>query len=480
MAKKASLVFIPAPAVGHIVSAIELAKVLIARDHRLSLTVLIIKIPNSPSFDALIEALITSVTAIRFIYLPQLQFPTPDRAQSTEGLISVFIDDHKPFIKDTITQLFLATESESEPTRSRLAGLVVDFFCTSMIDVANELGVPSYLFFTSSVCFLSFMLHLPNLDTQTHNDFKDLETELVIPGFINPVPPHVLPLAVSSKKQDGYTWYLYHSRRFSETKGIIVNTFAELEPYAASFLSGNDGIPPVYPVGPLLDLQGQMHSVMDQTKFESIKRWLDNQPPSSVVWLCFGSFGSFGVPQVQEIARGLERSGHRFLWSLRQPSVGLSNPTDYVNHEEVLPEGFLDRTAERGLVCGWVPQVEVLAHPAIGGFVSHCGWNSTLESIWFGVPVAAWPLYAEQHLNAFEMVKELEGLVVELRLDYRGGDDLVTAEEVERAVRSLMDSDCKMRMRIKEMQEKSRKTLIDGGSSFNSLVCLIKDILDES
>ncbi|KAJ4981138.1 hypothetical protein NE237_031975 [Protea cynaroides] len=351
------------------------------------------------------ESFCTSITAICFIYLAQLKFPSPGIA-----ILPIFIDNHKPFIKDTITQLFLTTESESEP---HLAGLVIDLFCTSMIDVANELGIPSYLFFTSNAVFLSFMLHFPILDAQIHTNFKDLETELIVPGFINPVPPHVLPSGVSSKRRYGYTWYLYHGRRFKETKGINVNTFAELEPQAVSFLSCNGGIPPVYPVDPLLDLQGQMHSRLDQTKFESVKRWLDNQPPSSVVWLCFGSFGSFG------------RSGHPILWSLRQPSRGFSSPTDYVNHEEALPEGFLDRTAERGLVCGWVPQVEVLAHPAIGGFVSHCGWNSTLESIWFCVPIA-------------------------------------------------------VRMRIKEMQEKSKKTLMDGGSSFISLECLIKEMLNEN
>ena len=73
--------------------------------------------------------------------------------------------------------------------------------------------------------------------------------------------------------------------------------------------------------------------------------------------------------------------------------------TDYANLEEVLPEGFLDRTMSIGKVIGWAQQVAVLTHSAIGGFVSHCGWNSILESIWYGVPVATWPLYAEQQLN---------------------------------------------------------------------------------
>ncbi|MCI68776.1 UDP-glucose flavonoid 3-O-glucosyltransferase 6-like, partial [Trifolium medium] len=79
---------------------------------------------------------------------------------------------------------------------------------------------------------------------------------------------------------------------------------------------------------------------------------------------------------------------------------------------------FLDRTAEIGKVIGWAPQVQVLAHPATGGFVSHCGWNSTLESIHYGVPIATWPLFADQQTNALELVSELK-MGVEIALDYR-------------------------------------------------------------
>ena len=154
------------------------------------------------------------------------------------------------------------------------------------------------------------------------------------------------------------------------------------------------------------------------------------------------------------------------------------------DYEELLPDGFLKRTQGRGMVCGWAPQVEVLAHKAVGGFVSHCGWNSTLESLWFGVPIVTWPIYAEQQINAFQMVREL-GLGVELRLDYscnpfgNVGDsgDLVTAAEIERAVRCVMDTENVVRERVREMGEKSRKALVDGGSSFASLVCLVEDML---
>ncbi|XP_042478188.1 anthocyanidin 3-O-glucosyltransferase 2-like [Macadamia integrifolia] len=477
--KKVELVFLPIPFMGHIVSMTELAKNLIARDHRISITILIIKFPTTPDVNARIQSLSGSVARIRFNELPHLDLPSPNTAQTPEAMVCTFIEGHKPLVKNKLTQLFFTPES-SDAKPDRLAGLFIDMACTTMIDLANELGIPSYIFYPSNACILGLSLHLPALDTHIHSDFMDSETELTIPSFNHSVPPQFLPMCLWSKNHSGFTWATYHSRRFKDARGIIVNTFSELEPYAVHSFSLDDSIPPVYPVGPLVDLQGLIHSQFDRTQFRSTKRWLDDQPTSSVVFLCFGSMGSFSAPQVKEIAVGLDRSGHRFLWSLRQPpQEGEVSPTAYTNLEEVLPEGFLDRTTKRGLVCGWVPQVDVLGHRAIGGFVSHCGWNSILESLWFGVPIAAWPLHAEQHLNAFEMAKELGGLVVELRLDYRGGDDLVMAEEVERAVSCLMDSDCKVRKKVKNIEENSRRALMDGGSSFISLGCLIEDLMDE-
>ncbi|KAL4283208.1 hypothetical protein GQ457_16G009480 [Hibiscus cannabinus] len=187
--------------------------------------------------------------------------------------------------------------------------------------------------------------------------------------------------------------------------------------------------------------------------------------PTAVVFLCFGSVGSFKAPQVKDIALGVERSGLRFLWSLRVPSP-------HNDASEMLPEGFLERVQGRGM-----PQLKVLAHKAIGGFISHCGWNSIIESLWFGVPIVTWPMYAEQQLNAFKMAMEL-GLAVEIRLDYRkDSDELVMADEIEKAVGKVMDGESEVRKNVKEMAEMTRKCIMEGGSSFNSIAKLIQDML---
>ncbi|KAL6205943.1 hypothetical protein ACLB2K_023195 [Fragaria x ananassa] len=176
-------------------------------------------------------------------------------------------------------------------------------------------------------------------------------------------------------------------------------------------------------------------------------KWLDDQPSSSVVFVCFGSMGSLTGPKVRELAIGLEWAKVRFLWSLREPPKALGLSSKYMDLEKAVDD-LLER-----IKC----------------------WDG-LESAWYGVPIATWPIYAEQQMNAFEMVKELE-LAVGIKIEHRDYDVLVTAEEVERAVTCLMDGDDPVKRKAKEMKEKSRKAVMENGSSFTSLARLIDDIM---
>ena len=469
MMKKVELIFVPLPAIGHLVSFVEFAKLLVGRDDRISVTFLIMKQPMEHSALTNYIHSVSASDSIRFLHLPE---PDPSSSSSSPNLVFInMIQRQKPLVRDAVHQLI-----RGEP--GRLAGIVIDMFCTPMIDVANEVGVPSYLFFPSSAACLSFMLHFQALKDHHGVDvteFAGSDAELAIPGFINPVPARVLPATMVDKEGGGSTAFLDQIRRFREAKGILVNTFAELESHAVdSFVDGTT--PPIYPVGPLLNFH---HHTKKDGDLDVIQ-WLDDQPASSVVFLCFGSFGAFHVDQIKEIANGLENSGHRFLWVLRRspPKGEVAMPSEYANVEEVLPEGFLDRTSNIGKIIGWAQQIEVLAHPAIGGFVSHCGWNSTLESIWYGVPVATWPMYAEQQLNAFYIVKELE-LGIEIRLDYnKETSDLVHAQEIEDGIRSLMVDSSDIRKKRAEIKDKCTKALIEGGSSSSSIQRLIGDLIN--
>lgn len=133
-------------------------------------------------------------------------------------------------------------------------------------------------------------------------------------------------------------------------------------------------------------------------------RWLDRQPAGSVVYANFGSVASLSIRQIYELALGLQASNQPFLLVVR--------PKD-ASHEEarlpLLPESFTAHAQGVGLVqLEWVNQVDVLSHPAVGGFLTHCGWNSTLESICRGVPLLAWPIQADQKLNCRSVLLTLK------------------------------------------------------------------------
>ncbi|KAI3504127.1 hypothetical protein L1887_32672 [Cichorium endivia] len=476
----AQLVFIPAPVIGHIRSTIDLAKLLVNRDQRLSIAVLVINPPSGSRSGSAITTYIESLTKkaierIHFIELPQDETLPERDPKAPMTFVNNFINSHQKYVRNVVSGLI------SQPGSGRLAGFVIDMLCTGMIDVANELNVPTYIFFTSNAAYLGFQFYIQTLCDDHGKDviaLSNSDAEITVPGFVKPVPTKVFPSGFDTK--EGLDYVLLITRKFKEAKAIIVNTFLELEAHPIDSLSSNSSIPSVYPVGPVLNLEGGAGKESEN----DVISWLDSQAPSSVVFLCFGSLGSFDQVQVKEIAYALERSRRSFLWSLREPPSPeqISRATgDYADPGLVLPEGFLDRTAGIGKVIGWAPQAAVLAHDAVGGFVSHCGWNSLLESLWFGVPVATWPIYAEQQMNAFEMVVEL-GLAVEIKLDHKkdlfnGKSDIVTSEEIESGIRRLMEDDG-VREKMKAIGKKSRETVREGGSSYASVGCLVGDFIN--
>ncbi|KAJ6300822.1 hypothetical protein OIU76_021592 [Salix suchowensis] len=341
--KKSELVFVPSPGVGHLVPAVEIAKLMVKRDDRLSITVLLVDLPND------------------------------EQTSSGITFLGSFIESQKPHVKNAVLKL----QSESSSESTQLAGFVVGMFCTTMIDVANEFGVPSYVFFASSAAALSLMLYMQALNDEKNVDtteFKDSDAEFMLPGIINPVPAKVLPSVVFNK--DWHPLYFGNARRFKEAEGIMVNTYVELESQVINAFS-NGKTPPLYPIGPILNLKGDGHDVgsAETNKNKDIMEWLDDQPPSSVVFLCFGSMGSFGEEQLKEIARALEQS--------------------------------------------------------------------------------------------------------EYRKDFRAENDvIVSADIIEKGIRSVMEQDSEVRKKVKAMSEMSKKALLDGGSSHSFMGRLIEDMMN--
>ncbi|KAH7557711.1 hypothetical protein JRO89_XS11G0207000 [Xanthoceras sorbifolium] len=190
------------------------------------------------------------------------------------------------------------------------------------------------------------------------------------------------------------------------------------------------------------------------------------------------AFGLFSVDQLKEIAVGLEKSGRRFLWVVRNPpsnenqSVAISAQPD-PDLDSLLPNGFLDRTKERGLVVkNWAPRVDVLNHDSVGGFMIHCGWNSVFEAVCTGIPMVAWPLYAEQRFNRAMMVEEIKIALPMVESE----NEFVSSTEVEKRVRELMDLDAEegylIRKQTIAMRNEAKAALGESGSSHVALTDL--------
>ncbi|KAL0422392.1 UNVERIFIED_CONTAM: 7-deoxyloganetin glucosyltransferase [Sesamum latifolium] len=164
-----------------------------------------------------------------------------------------------------------------------------------------------------------------------------------------------------------------------------------------------------------------------------------------------------------EFVWGLSSSNQHFLWIIRP---------DLINGKgSVLPEGFLEETKGRGLMVGWCPQEQVLSHRAVGGFLTHCGWNSTIETISSGVPMVCWPFFAEQQTNCWYACAKW-GVGVEIEGDVRKG-------KVEKMVRVMMEGEKGKEMRKKalEWKDKASAAAKPGGSSFTNLETLINATL---
>ncbi|KAF2943954.1 hypothetical protein DAI22_02g104000 [Oryza sativa Japonica Group] len=338
---------------------------------------------------------------------------------------------------------------------STTAAIVCDFFGTPALALVAELGVPGYVFFPTSISFISVVRSVVELhDDAAVGEYRDLPDPLVLPGCA-PLRHDEIPDGFQDCADPNYAYVLEEGRRYGGADGFLVNSFPEMEPGAAEAFrrdAENGAFPPVYLVGPFV----RPNSNEDPDESACLE-WLDHQPAGSVVYVSFGSGGALSVEQTAELAAGLEMSGHNFLWVVRMPSTGrlpYSMGAGHSNPMNFLPEGFVERTSGRGLaVASWAPQVRVLAHPATAAFVSHCGWNSTLESVSSGVPMIAWPLYAEQKMNTV-ILTEVAG--VALRPVAHGGDGgVVSRKEVAAAVKELMDPGEKgsaVRRRARELQ----------------------------
>jgi UDP:flavonoid glycosyltransferase YjiC (YdhE family) len=248
-----------------------------------------------------------------------------------------------------------------------------------------------------------------------------------------------------------------------------LNSFNELESDVINALSSI--IPSIYPIGPLPLLLNQtpnnhhLESLGSNLWIEDTKclDWLEPKEPGSVIYVNFGSITVMTPEQLIEFAWGLADSKKPFLWIIRPDLV--------IGGSVVLSSEFVNEISDRGLIASWCPQEKVLNHPSIGGFLTHCGWNSTTESICAGVPMLCWPFFADQPTNCRVICNEWE-IGIEI-------DTNAKREEVKKVINELMvgEKGKKMKQKVMELKKKGEENTSHGGYSYMNLDKVIKEVL---
>ncbi|KAI3695832.1 hypothetical protein L1987_78834 [Smallanthus sonchifolius] len=381
---------------------------------------------------------------------------------------------------DTAEKLSVMFDCLAEITPPLLRNLILDFPVTCLIadgimgfsiDAVEGTGVPVIFFRTISACAFWAYFNIQDLINSGELPFSgtNMDERIVnLKGMEGFLRQRDLPSFCRSDINN-YTLRQVSSitRRSSDAHALILNTFDDLEGPIISQIQKHCSN--IYTIGPLhahlksrsLSKSKSSNSLLEEDK--TCIGWLDQQPPKSVLYVSFGSLATLTRDQLIEFWYGLVNSKKPFLWVIREDLV-LSK-----DDENKVPNELEKGTKERGYLVGWAPQEDVLAHPAVGAFLTHNGWNSTLESIVAGVPMVSWSFYADQQVNS-----RFVEVVWKLGLDMK---DTCDRTLVERIVKEVMDvRKEEFTKSANRMAKLAIESVSEGGSSYINLDRLIEDI----
>ncbi|XP_058087002.1 7-deoxyloganetin glucosyltransferase-like [Magnolia sinica] len=469
--EKPHAVCIPYPSQGHVNPLLKLAKILHSRGFYITFVNTefnhnrLLRSRGSHSLDGLDD--------FRFETIPD-GLP-PSDCNATQDIPALCNSTTKNCL---VPFRHLVTKLNKAADMPKVSCIVSDGIMSFALPVAEELGIPNVSFWTPSACGFMGYLHYRNLiergfiplkdESYLTNGYLDTPIDWVpgmkgirlrdFPSFIRTTDPNDIML----------NFKINQAGRATKASAVILNTFDDMERDVLDAIKAM--IPNIYTIGPLSILCNQLPESPLMSIGSNLWKedkgcldWLDTKEARSVVFVNFGSITVMTDHQLKEFAWGLANSNHQFLWIIRP---------DLVKGESaMLPQEFLDGTKERGLLANWCPQEQVLAHPSMGGFLTHCGWNSTLESVYNGVPVICWPFFAEQQTNCRYACIHW-GIGMEI-------DNEVKREEVEGLVREMMEGEKgkemkKNAMKLKECAENAVK---QGGSSYTNMEKLVNKVL---
>lgn len=440
------MVALPFPGRGHINPMLAVCRQLAAADGALTVTVVV-----TEEWQALLAS--TALPdRVRLATIPNVIPSELGRGADHAGFIEA--------VRDKMGEPF---ERLLDRQERRPEAVLADTFLTCAVAAGARRGIPVCSLWTQPA---TFFLALYHLDLWPPVDLRDSEEELSIRSLGEYIPVQGLSSVRLSDLKIFRVWKRpmeIGAEAFANVRRaqcVLFTSFHGLEPSAIDTLA--ESLPcPVYPVGP--SIPGMPLEEDTRIHDEEHRGWLDAQPEGSVLYVSFGSFVAMRPSQFEEIAMGLRDSGVRFFWVARDKAADLR-----------------ETCGDKGLTVTWCEQQKVLCHPSVGGFLSHCGWNSMLEAVCAGVPLLAFPLGWDQLVNA-RMVADEWKVGINLR-EQRGENGVVGRAAISAAVRKLMDFGSgvgqEMRRRAAMLREDSRCAVQEGGSSHRSLSGFLKDLAE--
>ncbi|XP_027165566.1 UDP-glycosyltransferase 74G1-like [Coffea eugenioides] len=352
---------------------------------------------------------------------------------------------------ETLTELILKLQDLGRPVDC----IIYDAFLPWCLDVAKDLGVRAGVFFTQSCAVNNIYYHV-------HKGLLKLPleaTEVDIPG-LPPLLASDLPSFVSNPGPYPATSQLVvhdQMEKIEEADWIFFNTFYKLEEKVNDWMAT---ILPVKTIGPTIPSMYLDKRLEDDKQYglnlfkpmtNACVSWLNERSINSVVYVAFGSLAELDVVQMEELSWGLRTSNYHFLWVVRESEL------------KMLPKDFVKETFDKGLIISWCPQPEVLAHKSIGCFITHCGWNSTLEALSLGVPMIAMPQWTDQSTNA-KFVKDIWKMGIKAQPDENG---IVRRDAIGQCLITVMEGEIgqEIRKNAKKWKDLARQALEEGGSS---------------
>lgn len=356
--------------------------------------------------------------------------------------------------------------------------IISDGVMSFAIKAAQVFGIPEVQFWTASACGLMGYLQYGEFIRRGIVPFRDesfltdgtLDTPIDwIPSMSN-VRIKDMPsfIRTTDVEEILFDFLKSEAENCFNASAIIFNSFDELEHEVLGAIAAK--FPHIYSIGPLSLLgkhmpETELHSFRSSLWKEDTTclEWLDQREPNSVVYVNYGSVTVMTDNHLKEFAWGLANSKYSFLWIVR--------PDVVMGDSAILPEEFLEEINNRGFMASWCPQDQVLSHPSVGVFLTHCGWNSMMESVCAGVPVISWPFFAEQQTNCRYACTSW-GIGMEVNAD-------VKRDEIVALLKEMMDGHNGKQMKQKALQWKWKAEEVTdvGGSSYNDFNRFVEKLL---